>query len=111
MPNRVMRRQVRTFAGASLTTSYQAAGAIVTIAAYKLIIANGTSTDVQVLDGTTSDAFYIPANTILNLSEGNAGGLQQEDKQATVPANTIYQVKLPSGAAGTGNLSITVIGY
>jgi hypothetical protein len=106
-----MKRQVRTFAGASLTTSYQAAGAIVTISAYKLIIINGTTTDVQIQDQTTNDVFYVPASTTLNISEGLSGSGQTEDSKAMVPANTLYMVKLPSGAAGTGTLSITVLGF
>lgn len=111
MPTRLMKRQVRTIAGSSLTTSYQAVGAIVTIAAYKIAIVNATTTDVTVLDGTTNDAYYIPAGSTLSIGEGVSGGGQQEDAKASEPANTTYQAKLPSGVAGTGTLIITVLGY
>lgn len=111
MATRLLRRQVRTLSGASLTTSYQAVGTVVTIAAYKISIVNATTTDVQVEDNTSNDAFYIPAGSTLSIGEGITGGPQQLEKQASVPANTIYQAKLPSGVAGTGTLVITVEGY
>lgn len=110
-PTRLLKRQVRTIAGSSLTTSYQGVGAVVTIAAYKLAIVNNTTTDVNVLDGTTNDAYYIPAGSALSIGEGLSSFGQQEDAKASVPANTTYQAKLPSGVAGTGTLVITVLGY
>ena len=110
-PTRLLKRQVRTIAGSSLTTSYQAVGAVVTIAAYKISIVNATTTDVNILDGTTNDAFYIPAGSTLSIGEGLTASGQQEDTKASEPANTIYNAKLVSGAAGTGTLIITVLGY
>lgn len=111
MPNRLLKRQVRTIAGSSLTTSFQNVGALVTIAGYKISIVNNTTTDVNISDGTSSDAFYIPASSTLSIGEGITGGPQQLDKQASIPSQTQYQAKLVSGAAGTGTLIITVLGY
>lgn len=110
-PTRLLKRQVRTIDASTLTTSNQAVGNVVTIAAYKISIVNASTKDIQVTDGTTNDAFYIPAGSALSIGEGITGGPQQLDKQASVPANTIYQAKLPSGVAGTGILVITVEGY
>lgn len=112
MTPRLMRRQVRTLAGTSLTTSYQAVGTVVSIAAYKISIVNTSTTDIQVLDGTTNDAFYVPASTAISIGEGLSGFGQQEDAKAIVPANTVYTAKLPSGAAGaSGIVVITVEGF
>lgn len=111
MSTRLLKRQVRTLAGSSMTTSYQAVGALVTIAAYKLSIVNATTTDLNIEDGTSNDAFYIPAGSTISIGEGITGGPQQEEKMAVVPAQTTYQAKLPSGSAGSGTLIITVEGY
>jgi hypothetical protein len=111
MPTRLLKRQVRTIAGSSLTTSYQAIGSVVTIAAYKLAIINATTTDVNIEDQTTNDAFYIPAGSTLSIGEGLGGFGQQEDAKASAPSQTIYTAKLVSGSAGTGILVITVEGY
>lgn len=109
--NRLLQRQVRTIDASTLTTSNQAVGAVVTIAAYKIAIVNNSTKDVNVSDGSANDAFYVPAGSALSIGEGLASGPQQEDKQATVRAQTIYQAKLPSGVAGTGTVVITVLGY
>jgi|GEM_PF-2628018 hypothetical protein len=111
MTTRLLKRQVRTIAGSSLTTSNQNVGSIVTIAGYKVSIVNATTTDVNISDGTPSDAYYIPAGSTLSIGEGIPGGPQQEDKQASEPSQTQFQAKLPSGSAGTGTLIITVLGY
>jgi hypothetical protein len=109
---RLLKRQVRTIAGASLTTTPQAVGALVTIAAYKISIVNGSSSDLQISDGTANDAFYLPASSTLSIGEGLASGSQQLDKQASVPAQVQYNAFLPSGvSAGTGTVVITVEGY
>lgn len=109
--SRLMRRQVRTLAGASLTTSYQAVGLVVTIAAYKISIVNSTTTDLTVIDQTTNDAFYLPAGSSISVGEGLSGSGQPLDRMASVPSQTVYMAKLPSGVAGTGILVITVEGY
>jgi hypothetical protein len=111
MPPRLLKRQVRTIAGSSLTTSYQNVGALTTIAGYKTTIVNATTTDVEIIDQTPSDAYYIPAGSTMSIGEGIPGGPQEEDKQASEPSQTQFQAKLPSGAAGTGTLIITVFGY
>lgn len=107
----VMKRRVRTIAGSTLTTSYQNLGTLVDIAAFKIAIVNGSTTDIMISDGTANDAFYVLANSTLSVGEGLAGGLQQLDKQAIVPGNTTYQIKLPSGVAGTGNIAVTIEGF
>jgi hypothetical protein len=109
--NRLMKREVRTIAGSTLTTSYQNVGNLVTIAAYKLAIVNDTSTDVYITDQTSNDPYYIPADSTLSIGEGLSSGLQQLDKSASEPSQTQYQAKLVSGSAGTGTLIITVFGY
>lgn len=111
MATRLLKRNTRTIAGSTLTTSFQAVGILTTIAAYKLSIVNATSTDVQISDGTTSDNYYIPAGSTLAIGEGLSGSQQQLDKEAIAPADTQFQAKLPSGAAGTGTLVITAFGY
>lgn len=111
MPTRLLRRQVRNIDGATLTTSYQNLGTVVTIAAYKIAIVNSSTTAVQIQDQTTNDAFYIPAGSTLAIGEGLTGSGQYEDTKATEPANTQYQIKLSSGAAGTGFVVITILGY
>lgn len=111
MPTRLMKRQVRTFSGASLTTSNQAFGLVVTIAAYKIAFVNSTTTDVQVTDNTTNDSWYLPAGSTLSIGEGLTSSKNQFDNQAIVPSQTVYQIKLPSGVAGTGIVVMTVEGY
>lgn len=106
----VLSRQVRTFAGASLTTSYQNAGALVTITALKLIIDNGSTTDIQVSDGSGNDPFYVCAGHIQTFDQTIRGYGLNQYASAIVKAQSQYQIKLPSGAAGTGNVSITVLG-
>jgi len=107
MSGRLMSRKVRTISGATLTTSYQAVGTVVTIPAYKIAIVNATTTDVNVTDGTTNDAYYIPAGSSLSVGEGFVQG---NDAGASEPGQTVYMAKLVSGAAGTGTLIITVFG-
>lgn len=111
MPTRLLKRQVRTIAGSTLTTSYQAVGALVTIAAYKIAIVNATTTDVNVQDQTTNDAYYIPAGSTLTVGEGLTAYGQDEDTKASEPSQTTYMAKLVTGAAGTGTLVITIFGY
>lgn len=111
MTTRLLLRQVRTIAASTLTTSLQNVGAIITIAAYKITIVNTSTTDIQISDGSTSDNYYIPAGTTLSVGEGITGGPQQEEKQASTKSQTQFQIKLPSGAAGTGIVVITVLGY
>ena len=111
MQGRLLLRQVRTIDGSTLTTSYQNVGSKVTIAGYKISIVNASSTDILISDGTANDPFYIPANSTLSIGEGIAGGPQQLVRQASEPAQVQYQAKLNSGAAGTGYVVITVLGY
>lgn len=111
MTTRILSRQVRTFDASTASTSYQVAGNIVTIAAYKITIVNASTKDVNVSDGSTQDAYYVPAGSSISVGEGITGGPQQEDKQASSRSQTQYQVKLPSGVAGTGTIVITVLGY
>lgn len=111
MTTRLLSRQVRTFDATTATTSYQNAGNVVTIAAYKIYIVNASSKDVNVTDGSSQDAYYVPTGTSLAITEGITGGPQQEDKQASSRSMSQYQVKLPSGVAGTGTVIITVLGY
>lgn len=111
MINRLLSHQVRTIDGSTLTTSFQNLGAAITIAAYKIAIVNSSTTDVQISDGSLSDNYYIPAGSTLNVGEGLASGPQQEDKQASTKSHSQFQVKLPSGSAGTGTVVITVFGY
>jgi hypothetical protein len=106
----ILKRQVRTFAGASLTTSPQNAGAIVTIAALKLIIDNGTTTDIQVSDGSSNDPFYVCAGHVQTFNQTVRGSGMQQYASVISKAQTQYTVFLPSGSAGTGGLSITVLG-
>jgi hypothetical protein len=109
--NRLLSRQVRTFDASTATTSYQNAGNVVTIAAYKISIVNASTKDVNVSDGSSQDAYYVPAGSSISVGEGLASGPQQEDKQASSRSQSQYQVKLPSGVAGTGIVVITVLGY
>lgn len=111
MPTRLLKRQVRTIDGSTLTTSYQNLGAVTTIAGYKTALVNASTADVEIIDGTTSDAYYLPASSTLSIGEGLSGSGQQEDKMASTPSNTQFQIKLPSGSAGTGFVVITVEGY
>lgn len=111
MPTRLLSRQVRTIDASTLTTSNQNVGNVVTIAAYKIAIVNASTKDVQVTDGSSQDAYYIPAGSAISVGEGISGGLQQEDKQASSKSQSQFQAKLPSGVAGTGTVVITVLGY
>ena len=100
------KRNVRTFAGASLTTSPQAVGLQTTIAGYKIAIVNATTTDVTISDGSGQDNYILPANTTLNVGEG----VLISEGQAPVRMGTQFTAALVSGVAGTGSLVITVIG-
>lgn len=104
----VLNRQVRTFAGASLTNAYQNVGAVVTIPGREVAIVNATTTDVLVTDGSSSDAWYVPANSTVNASQTVAN--PQNDSALIAAAQAQYQAKLVSGAAGTGTLVITTLG-
>lgn len=104
----ILSRQVRTFAGASLSTAYQNVGATVTIPGRLVTIVNSTTTDVQVTDGSSSDAWYVPAGSTISASQ--TGQSPQADSSVVAVAQTQYQAKLPSGSAGTGTLVITTLG-
>jgi hypothetical protein len=104
-------RNIRTIAGSSLTTSYQNVGVVTTISGYKMCIVNATTTDVQVSDGSASDAFYVPAGSSISVGEGLSGSGREMDTKASFMKGIQLQAKLPSGSAGTGTLVITVIGY
>jgi hypothetical protein len=107
----LLNRRVLTFIGSSLTTSYQNIGSIVTISALELVIDNGTTTDIQVSDGSTNDPFYVCAGHIQTFHQTIRGSGMQQYASVLVKAQTQYQVSLPSGGtAGTGNLSITILG-
>lgn len=99
-------RNVRTFAGASMTTSFQTIGAVISIVGYKVSFVNATTTDIIINDGTTNDNYYLPASSTLSVGEG----VLPNEGQAPVLKGTQFSVKLPSGAAGTGTLAITVVG-
>lgn len=111
MPTRLLKRQVRTIDASTLTTSNQALGAVVTIAAYKISFVNSSTKDVQISDNTTNDSWYIAAGSTLSVGEGLTASKFQFDSQASVPSQTVYQIKLPSGVAGTGTVIMTVLGY
>jgi hypothetical protein len=106
IPGKFLRRNIRTFAGASLTTSFQNVGALINIVGYKITIVNATTTDVQISDGTSNDNYYVPASSTISIGEG----VLPSEAQAPVLENTQFQAKLPSGSAGTGILVITVVG-
>lgn len=109
-PIKYMSRNSRSIDGATLTTSYQNVGVVTTIVGYKIYISNGTSTDVQVSDSSSNDPWYVPANTVLRIDEGVSGFGAQLDRLASTRKGAQLQAKLPSGAAGTGTLAITIIG-
>ena len=106
----LLNRTVLTFAGASLTTSYQNISTLVAISALELIIDNGTTTDIQVSDGSANDPFYVCAGHVQTFHQTVRGSGMQQYASVIVKAQTQYQVKLQSGAAGTGHLSITILG-
>jgi hypothetical protein len=108
---RMLNRNIRTIAGASLTTSFQNVGAVTTIVGYKIAIVNATTTDVQITDGSAADAWYLPAGSTLSVGEGLTSPGQQSDAQASTIKGCQFQAKLPSGAAGTGTLVITIEGH
>lgn len=109
-PKNLLSRNVRTFAGASLTTNYQNVGNVTTIVGYKISLVNATTTDVIVSDGSAQDAWYLPANSTLSIGEGVSSFASQLDRQGSTAKGVQFQAKLASGAAGTGILVITVEG-
>jgi hypothetical protein len=111
VPSGILNRNVRTIAGSSLTTSYQNVGAVLTIAGMKIAIVNATTTDVLVTDGTTADAWYVPAGSTICVGEGFKPFSVKDQILYSVEDQTQLQAKLASGSAGTGTLVITVIGY
>lgn len=106
----ILSRQVRTIAGSTLTTSFQNVGAVVTIPGRLVAIVNSTTTDVIVTDGSASDPWYLPANSTINAGETTTSSPNQTDSALIAVAQTQYQAKLPTGAAGTGTLVITTLG-
>jgi hypothetical protein len=111
MATRIFRRQVRFLAGSTLTLVYQNLDRPVTIPAYKISIVNATNTDINITDQTSNEPFFIPAGSTLSIGEGLSGFGQLQDTLAVAPANVQYQVKLVSGAAGTGTVIITILGH
>lgn len=108
--SKLLVRNIRTIAGSSLTTSFQNVGVVTTIVGYKISIVNATTTDVQVSDGSSSDNWYVPAGSTISIGEGVSNYAAQNDRQASVRQGAQLQAKLPSGAAGTGTLVITIEG-
>jgi hypothetical protein len=108
--SKFLSRNVRTFAGSSMTTSFQTVGAVTTIVGYKIAILNGTTTDVVITDGSSQDNWYVPAGLTYNIGEGISSFAAQGDRMASVEKGAQFSVKLPSGSAGTGNLSIIIVG-
>ena len=109
-PTKLLSRNIRTISGASLTTSYQNVGVATTIVGYKIAFVNATTTDVQITDGSASDAWYIPAGSTLSIGEGISSYAAQLDREGSTAKGAQLQAKLPSGVAGTGILVITIEG-
>lgn len=106
-PVKILGRNTRTFSGASLTTSYQSMGAVTTIAAYRATILNASTTDVQVTDNTSQDAFYVPAGATVSVGDSE---ISNADGSAVFAKGQQLQIKLPSGVAGTGTVIVTILG-
>ena len=110
MSSALLKRQVRTFTGTSLTTSPQNFGAIVTITGQKVALVNTSDMDVTITDGSTSDAYYIPAGSTLSVGEGVAGYGQMQYANIISKAQSQYKITSPGGAATKGTIVLTVVG-
>jgi len=110
MSGQLLKREVKTIDGSTLTTSLQNFGSALQIAVNKVAIVNVSTTQIEISDGTTQNNFVIPSFTTLSIGEGfeNIGNALNVLSQFR--KGTQLKIKLTSGAAGTGNVIITLLG-
>lgn len=103
-------REVKVFAGSSLTGMAQDFGAPTEIATYKVAFVNASNRDVLISDGTAQDDYYLPAGSTLTVGEG----FDQEGKALNVQGLFSMQTQLEitgvAGTAGTGTIVATLLG-
>ncbi len=100
----VTTREVKVFAGSSLSGTPQNFGSDLEIPGYRFSIINASSKNVLIADGTGQDDIYLPAGSTLSNGEGFAQEGKSLNVQASFRIGTQLTIESSDGAAGTGTI-------
>lgn len=105
-----LKRALRTFDSASLTSSPQSVGAVVPFVVTKAAIINTSDVDVLIGDGSSDEDIRVPANGTVNIAEGhNVQGTNRTTDDCVFYKNVQLDITQVTGS-GTGTIIINLLG-
>lgn len=105
-----LKRALRTFDSASLTSSPQSVGAVVPFIVTKAVIINKSDVDVLIGDGSSDDDIRVPTGKTVSIDEGhNVQGTNRTTDDCVFYENVQLDITQVT-AAGTGTITINLLG-